>query len=234
MGNDEWEFFLLDQVLQLHDVGKYYTTTRGDVPVLEQVSLTIGAGASHAILGPSGSGKTTLLSVSAGLDTPYKGQVTLLGKDLAQLDEERRARLRNEKVGFVFQSFHLMASLTALENVMLPLELLGQGDPEKEARELLGMVGLGDRLDHYPTQLSGGEQQRVAISRAFINRPQIMFADEPTGNLDRETSERITELLFQLNQERQTALLLITHDQELAKRTDHVHYLREGRLQDMP
>lgn len=219
-------------VLDLSSVAKHYATERGDVAVLQDVNLTLAAGASCAVLGPSGSGKTTLLSISAGLDTASKGTVSLLGQPLASLDEERRARLRNQHVGFVFQSFHLMASLTALENVMLPLELLGGRNPEKEGTELLALVGLKDRMTHYPTQLSGGEQQRVAIARAFINRPQIMFADEPTGNLDRETSERITQLLFQLNQERGTALLLITHDHELAARTDQIHYLREGRLVD--
>ncbi len=221
----------MSEVLNIEAMGKAYTTDAGELTVLEAVDLTLGSGSSCAIVGPSGSGKTTLLSISAGLDLPTKGTVRLLGEDLARLDEERRARLRNRGVGFVFQSFHLMPSLTALENAMLPLELLGGREAERDALELIEAVGLSKRRDHYPAQLSGGEQQRVAIARAFINRPRIMFADEPTGNLDRETAERVAELLFRLNRERGTALLLITHDLELAGRTDQRYHLRHGRLE---
>jgi len=181
-------------------------------------------------VGPSGSGKTTLLGLLAGLDTPSTGQVILDGSDMTAMDEDQRARLRGEKVGFVFQSFQLIATLTALENVQVPLELRGESGAGERARELLSRVGLGDRLDHFPTQLSGGEQQRVAIARAFANAPRILFADEPTGNLDSDTGARIVELLEALNRESRTTIILVTHDHGLAGRAQRIIRLSDGRV----
>jgi len=198
--------------------------------VLRDVSFSIPQGAFVAIVGPSGSGKTTLLGLLAGLDTPTHGQVLLDGADLTAMTEDDRARLRGEKVGFVFQSFQLISTLTALENVQVPLELRGENGAGARARELLQRVGLGDRLDHFPTQLSGGEQQRVAIARAFANAPRIMFADEPTGNLDSDTGARIVELLEALNRESKTTIILVTHDLNLASRTQRVIRLSDGRV----
>lgn len=218
----------MESVLEVMGVSKIYD---GHLKVLDDVNITLNQADRCAIIGPSGSGKTTLLSLCAGLDSPSSGTIKLLGRSIADLGEEGRARLRNQYIGFVFQSFHLMASLTALENVMLPLELQGGHDAQDRAVELLTKVGLTERIHHYPSQLSGGERQRVAIARAFINQPKILFADEPTGNLDRATSERITELLFELNREQKTTLLLITHDPALAKRTGNVLYLKDGKVQ---
>lgn len=198
--------------------------------VLSDVSFDISRGASCAILGPSGSGKTTLLGLCAGLDHPTSGSVTLDGHRLETLTEDARARVRNRSVGFVFQSFQLIPTLTAQENVMVPLELRGERGVKDRANDLLKQVGLGERLDHYPTQLSGGEQQRVALARAFINAPAILFADEPTGNLDADTGHRIIELLFALNHDRGTALVLVTHDIELAERSQRVIRLRGGKM----
>lgn len=198
--------------------------------VLSDVSFDISRGASCAILGPSGSGKTTLLGLCAGLDHPTSGSVTLDGHRLETLTEDARARVRNRSVGFVFQSFQLIPTLTAQENVMVPLELRGERGVKDRANDLLKQVGLGERLDHYPTQLSGGEQQRVALARAFINAPAILFADEPTGNLDADTSHKIIELLFALNHDRGTALVLVTHDIELAERSQRVIRLRGGKM----
>lgn len=198
--------------------------------MLRDVSFSIPQGAFVAIVGPSGSGKTTLLGLLAGLDTPTHGQVLLDGADLTAMNEDDRARLRGEKVGFVFQSFQLISTLTALENVQVPLELRGESGAAERARDLLRRVGLGDRLDHFPTQLSGGEQQRVAIARAFANAPRIMFADEPTGNLDSDTGARIVELLEALNRESKTTIILVTHDLALASRTQRVIRLSDGRV----
>lgn len=198
--------------------------------MLRDVSFSIPQGAFVAIVGPSGSGKTTLLGLLAGLDTPTHGQVLLDGADLTAMTEDDRARLRGEKVGFVFQSFQLISTLTALENVQVPLELRGESGAGERARELLRRVGLGDRLDHFPTQLSGGEQQRVAIARAFANAPRIMFADEPTGNLDSDTGTRIVELLEALNRESKTTIIIVTHDLNLASRTQRVIRLSDGRV----
>ncbi len=197
--------------------------------VLDDVSFDLADGATCAVVGPSGSGKTTLLGLAAGLDRPSSGSVELCGEALDTLDEDARARVRGAAVGFIFQQFRLIPTLTALENVTVPLELRGaRGDAEAE--RLLGRVGLGDRTTHYPAQLSGGEQQRVALARAFINRPRILFADEPTGNLDTETSDRVEDLLFELNAEAGTALVVVTHDPDLAARTERVLRLRGGRL----
>jgi len=200
------------------------------IAILDGVALSIAAGESVAIVGASGSGKTTLLSLLAGLDTPTTGTIMLAGQPLSSLDEDGRAALRAGRVGFVFQSFQLLAGLTALENVMLPAELAGRHDAEPLARATLQEVGLGTRTGHYPYQLSGGEQQRVAIARAYAAGPQILFADEPTGNLDAATGERIVELLFRLNRERGTTLVLVTHDPRLAARCQRSLRLTAGRL----
>jgi putative ABC transport system ATP-binding protein len=199
--------------------------------VLDDVSFAVAPGETCAIVGPSGSGKTTLLGLCAGLDRPTSGSVTLCGIQLDALSEDERAAVRNQYVGFVFQTFRLLPTLTALENVMVPAELRGDTGARDDAVDLLTQVGLGDRLDHYPNQLSGGERQRVAIARAFINRPQVLFADEPTGNLDTETAERIEDLLFDLNRTADTTLVLVTHDLELAARTERVLKLRGGRVE---
>ena len=212
----------------------HLSKTYGDGPnaltVLDDVSFTIEAGTTNAIVGPSGSGKTTLLGLCAGLDRASLGTVSLGGVSLGNLDEDQRARLRSEKVGFVFQSFQLIPTLSALENAMVPLELRHEQNVRARAVEILERVGLGDRLDHYPAQLSGGEQQRVAIARAFINRPTILFADEPTGNLDDDTSGRVQDLLFELNEEAATTLILVTHDLDLARLTRRIIRLQGGRI----
>ena len=215
-------------VLEVKGLSKTYRSGNGALTVVKDVSFSLAQGATCAILGPSGSGKTTLLSLCAGLDQPSAGEVRLDGVSLGALDEDGRARLRNERVGFVFQSFNLIPTLTAIENVMVPLELRGGKDAREQAAGLLQRVGLGERFTHYPTQLSGGEQQRVAVARAFINRPKILFADEPTGNLDAETGHMVIESLFALNTEAGTALLLVTHDPELAERTQRVIRLKGG------
>ena len=208
------------------------TVGSGVLAILDRLSLRVRAGETVAIVGASGSGKTTLLSLLAGLDLPTSGSIRLAGQSLNELDEDGRARLRAGRVGFVFQSFQLLPGLTALENVMLPSELAGHADAPRRARATLEQVGLGQRLGHYPHQLSGGEQQRVAIARAFAAEPQILFADEPTGNLDLATGTRIVDLLFELNRSRGTTLILVTHDVSLAQRCGRVLTLREGRLHE--
>ena len=201
-----------------------------DLTVLREVSLSLEEGDSLAIIGPSGSGKTTLLGLCAGLDNATSGSVKLAGQAFEDLNQDARAALRNRLVGFVFQSFQLIPTLTAIENVLVPLELRGETGREKDAEELLRQVGLGDRLDHYPLQLSGGEQQRVALARAFIHRPKILFADEPTGNLDADTAGPIVEMLFRLNREAGTALVLVTHDPALAAKAHRVVKMSGGRI----
>ncbi|WP_312318359.1 ATP-binding cassette domain-containing protein [Stenotrophomonas sp.] len=193
--------------------------------------MTVHEGQSVAIVGASGSGKTTLLGLLAGLDLPSRGQITLAGATLGELDEEARAQLRAREVGFVFQSFHLLPALTAEENIALPLELAGREDPAR-VREVLEQVGLSHRARHYPRQLSGGEQQRVALARAFVARPRILFADEPTGSLDQSTGQQISDLLFALNATSDTTLVLVTHDLRLAQRCEHIYRLDQGRLVD--
>lgn len=200
------------------------------ITILRSVNLTLYEGESVAIVGASGSGKSTLLSLLAGLDLPSGGEVFLLGEPLAGLDEDRRALLRRDRVGFVFQNFQLMPQLTALDNVLLPLEIAGAGDAQERARAMLERVGLGQRLHHYPRHLSGGEQQRVALARAFAIKPRVLFADEPTGNLDLATGRQIIDLLFELNAEQGTALVLVTHDNELASRCDAIYRLMDGKL----
>ena len=217
-------------ILEAKNLTRTYTSGGRSLTVLDDVSFQLGRRETCAIVGPSGSGKTTLLGLCAGLDSPTRGSVLINGTVLNDLNENQRALLRNEHIGFVFQNFQLMPNLTALENVMIPAELRGERTAGDEARKLLTRVGLGDRLEHYPGQLSGGEQQRVALARAFINRPHILFADEPTGNLEAETAANVVELIFELNQERDTALVLITHDFELAGRTQRVLRLKGGRV----
>jgi putative ABC transport system ATP-binding protein len=202
----------------------------GSLTIVHGVSLDIAAGESVAVVGPSGAGKSTLLALLAGLDLPTTGRVLLAGTDLTKLDEDGRARLRAQRVGFVFQSFHLIPALTALENVMLPLELAGRPDARSTAFETLQRVGLKDRTGHYPRQLSGGEQQRVALARAFVTRPAVLFADEPTGNLDTATGGRVGELLFELNANSHTTLVLVTHDRELASRCGRIITMEAGRI----
>ena len=220
-------------VLSARGISQIYRSGTQPLHVLRDVDIDVIEGESVAILGPSGSGKTTLLGLLAGLDRPTHGTVALLGTDLATLGEDARAAFRARHVGFVFQSFQLIPTLTALENVLVPMELADTGsvrERESRAAELLGRVGLGDRLEHYPSQLSGGEQQRVALARAFANEPGILFADEPTGNLDAETGGRVIELLMGLNAERGTTLILVTHDLELAGRAGRVVRLAGGRV----
>ena len=215
-------------MLAVRNLTKEYRSGGDALAVLRNVTFDIAAGETVSIVGPSGSGKTTLLGLLAGLDTPTTGAVLLGGTDLSKLDEDARARLRGDRVGFVFQSFQLVPTLTALENVQVPLELRGIRDSDARARDLLERVGLGSRTHHFPTQLSGGEQQRVAIARAFVNRPRVLFADEPTGNLDGATGARIVELLEQLNREDGTTIILVTHDPVLAKRLGRSIRLADG------
>jgi putative ABC transport system ATP-binding protein len=219
-----------DIVLSAREVSKTVDGPDGRLTILDGVSLDVARGASLAIVGASGSGKTTLLGILAGLDRPSAGAVTLAGRSLDALDEEARARLRRRHVGFVFQSFHLLPALTAEENVMLPLELEGSGDAASRAREALARVGLDARRHHYPHQLSGGEQQRVALARAFVHGPELLFADEPTGNLDRRTGAAVNDLLFALNREHRTTLVLVTHDAMLAGRCERILPLADGRI----
>jgi len=219
-----------EAVLSAHQLGKEVSSPEGTLTILDDVSFDIAAGASVAVVGPSGAGKSTLLALLAGLDLPTRGHVVLNGNDLSRLDEDGRARVRAESVGFVFQSFHLVPSLNALENVMLPLELAGHEDARRAAREIIDRVGLGERWSHYPAQLSGGEKQRVAIARAFATEPAVLFADEPTGNLDTRTGANIMELMFALNRNSSTTLVLVTHDADLAERCDRVLELDTGKL----
>ena len=215
-------------MLKVQRLSKTYSTAAGPLTVLHDVNFSVGTGASVAIVGPSGSGKTTLLGLCAGLDQPSDGIVSLAGESIGELDEDARARVRNAHVGFVFQNFQLIPTLTSLENVLVPVELRGESGREEEGRELLTRVGLGERCEHYPVQLSGGEQQRVALARAFMNRPKILFCDEPTGNLDGDTAHVMVELIFGLNRERGTTLVLVTHDLDLARRCQRIIRLKNG------
>jgi putative ABC transport system ATP-binding protein len=217
-------------LLQVQQVTKTYRTGTHSLTVLDTVSFSIAAGATCCIVGPSGSGKTTLLGLCAGLDRPSSGSVIFDGLCLNDLNEDELAAVRSRSVGFVFQTFQLIPTLTALENVMVPAELQGNTQAHERAAGLLQQVGLQDRLHHYPTQLSGGEQQRVALARAFVNRPKILFADEPTGNLDEETSRTIIPLLFDLNRNAGTTLVMVTHDFELAQQTQRVIRLKGGAI----
>jgi len=217
-------------ILDVRGLCKSFPSGGNTIAVVRDITFSLSAGASCAIVGPSGSGKTTLIGLCAGLDQPTSGEVHLDGVHLGTLDEDGRARVRNESVGFVFQTFQLLPSLTAVENVMVPLELRGQNHARNPALDLLERVGLKERISHYPAQLSGGEQQRVALARAFINRPKILFADEPTGNLDAETGSLVIESLFALNASAGTALVLVTHDPELAKRAERTIRLKAGAM----
>ncbi|MEP2671418.1 MAG: ABC transporter ATP-binding protein [Cyclobacteriaceae bacterium] len=219
-----------ETVLQAENLTKIYKSGTNELVVLDDVSFSAEQGTSLSIIGPSGSGKTTLLGLCAGLDIPTRGTISLMGFKLNKMDEDDRAYVRNQYVGFVFQNFQLLTTLTALENVMIPLELRGDKGVESKASELLERVGLKDRMHHYPTQLSGGEQQRVAMARAFINSPKILFADEPTGNLDEENADHVTDLLFNLNKEEKTTLILVTHNLELAKKTERILQMKGGRI----
>ena len=220
-----------EPVLKARQLGKQVTSPEGPLRILDAVVMDVRPGESVAIVGTSGAGKSTLLGLLAGLDEPSEGQVWLAGREITAMDEDGRAALRAESVGFVFQSFHLIASLTALENVMLPLELAGAASPSEAALEAIRTVGLEARKGHYPHQLSGGEKQRVAIARAFVVEPAVLFADEPTGNLDQRTGEKIVELLFRLNREHGTTLVLVTHDLELARRCNRILFMEAGRIE---
>ena len=220
----------MTKILNVHHLGKTYSSGSKKITVLDDINFEVEERETFAIVGPSGSGKTTLLGLCAGLDQPDSGSIELCGAKLDDLDEDKRAGLRNQKVGFVFQNFQLLPTLTALENVAVPLELQGSGNATKIALELLGKVGLGDRVQHYPSQLSGGEQQRVAVARAFSNQPTILFADEPTGNLDAETGERVIRLLLDLNKDAGTTLVIVTHDIELAQETQRILKLKGGKV----
>ena len=217
-------------VLSAHTISKKVSSPEGSLTILSDVSFAIAPGESVAVVGPSGAGKSTLLALLAGLDLPTEGYVVLNGVNLGELDEDGRARARADSVGFVFQSFHLVPSLNALENVMLPLELAGMDDARDASRAIIERVGLAERWSHYPAQLSGGEKQRVAIARAFATEPAVLFADEPTGNLDTRTGETIMELMFELNRKSSTTLVLVTHDNSLAERCDRVLSLDAGKL----
>jgi putative ABC transport system ATP-binding protein len=220
----------LEVVLKVENLTKQVSSPEGLLTIVRDVSFAISAGERVAIVGQSGAGKSTVLALLAGLDTPTSGKVWLAGTDLTSLDEDGRARLRAQRVGFVFQSFHLVPALTALENVMLPLELAGRPDPRRTAREALDRVGLGERTGHYPRQLSGGEQQRVALARAFVTKPAVLFADEPTGNLDTVTGARVGELLFEMNSTSRTTLVLVTHDNALAAKCGRILRMQAGGL----
>jgi len=217
-------------ILHIRDLSKTYESGGRTLTVLSNINFSVDAGSTLAILGPSGSGKTTLLGLCAGLDRSSSGSVELNNIRIDQLSEDERARVRNRYVGFIFQNFQLMPTLTALENVMVPLELRGEKNIRDRSADLLAKVGLSDRIHHYPAQLSGGEQQRVSLARAFSNRPEILFADEPTGNLDAETSDKVIQLLFDLNREAGTTLIIVTHNLELATGTDRIIRLRGGTL----
>ncbi len=217
-------------LVRAEGVGKTVPVASGTLTILQDINLAVETSGTMAIMGASGSGKSTLLGLLAGLDRPTQGSIWLAGRDITMLDEDSRAAIRAGQVGFVFQSFQLLPNLTALENVSLPLEITGMGDANSRAMEILGRVGLGERVTHYPRQLSGGEQQRVAIARAFVTRPAILFADEPTGNLDTENGRRVADLLFRLNAEHGTTLIVVTHDSELAARCARCVNMDAGRL----
>ncbi|MEB0260243.1 MULTISPECIES: ABC transporter ATP-binding protein [unclassified Mucilaginibacter] len=220
----------METILNISNLNKTYKSAGRELTVLDNINFSIGAGSTNAIVGPSGSGKTTLLGLCAGLDSATSGIVELSGISFTNLSEDKRAQVRNQYVGFIFQNFQLLPTLTALENVMVPLELRGEKNIKARSLDLLDKVGLADRGHHYPAQLSGGEQQRVSLARAFSNSPKILFADEPTGNLDAETSEKVVKLIFDLNREAGTTLVLVTHDLELAAKTQRIIKIKGGKL----
>lgn len=221
---------MTQQILKADSVSKRVNTAEHELTILNNVSLSVNVGQSLAIIGPSGAGKSTLLGLLAGLDTPTSGKIWIADQEITQMTEEGRARVRAEMVGFVFQTFQLLSSLTALENVALPMELVGDRQARERAIDFLNKVGLDQRLGHYPKQLSGGEQQRVAIARAFACRPKILFADEPTGNLDQATGMKVSDLLFGLNEQSDTTLVLVTHEQRLAERCDQIVIIDDGKV----
>lgn len=221
-----------EPILEASNISKLYPTPDGILTVLSDINLNIRKSESVAIVGVSGSGKTTLLSLLAGLDLPSTGEILLAGQSLTDANEDSRAKLRSEYIGFVFQQFHLMQNLTALENVALPLELSKQAEPSRQAREALAEVGLSDRINHYPDALSGGEQQRVALARAYCTAPKVLLADEPTGNLDKRTAKQISTLLFDLNKQKDTTLIIVTHDMGLASECDRQIQLVDGRIEN--
>ncbi len=220
----------MDNILKVAGLGKTYQSAGSILTVLNDINFSVAAGSTNAIVGPSGSGKTTLLGLCAGLDRSSAGMVELSGIDLGRLSEDKRAQVRNQYIGFIFQNFQLLPTLTALENVMVPLELRGEKNIKSRSLDLLDKVGLASRSHHYPAQLSGGEQQRVSLARAFSNQPKILFADEPTGNLDAETSEKVIKLIFDLNREAGTTLVVVTHDLELAAKTQRIIRIKGGKL----
>jgi putative ABC transport system ATP-binding protein len=220
----------MSKILKISGLEKTYTSGSKQLTVLQNIDFEVEKGQTFSIIGPSGCGKTTLLGLCAGLDQPNAGTVELCGHNLSALNEDERAALRNKEVGFIFQNFQLLPTLTAIENVSVPLELQGDKNASTRAKELLEQVGLADRIDHYPSQLSGGEQQRVALARAFVNKPSILFADEPTGNLDEETGEKVIKLLFELNKSAGTTLVIISHDLDLANRTQQILRLKGGQI----
>jgi putative ABC transport system ATP-binding protein len=220
----------VETILNIASLGKTYNSAGKTLTVLDNINFSVNAGSTNAIVGPSGSGKTTLLGLCAGLDRSTTGIVELNGINLGGLSEDQRAQVRNQYVGFIFQNFQLLPTLTALENVMVPLELRGEKNIKARSMDLLDKVGLTDRGHHYPAQLSGGEQQRVSLARAFSNQPKILFADEPTGNLDAETSEKVVKLIFDLNREAGTTLVLVTHDLDLAAKTQRIIRIKGGKL----
>jgi len=220
----------MSEILKVNHLGKIYRSGSRNLRVLDAISFSVTAGETFAIVGPSGSGKTTLLGLCAGLDSPSEGTIELCGTDLNTLNEDERALLRNKEVGFIFQNFQLLPTLTALENVIVPLELRGVKEAARIGMDLLDKVGLKDRFHHYPSQLSGGEQQRVALARSYSGKPSILFADEPTGNLDQETGDKVVQLLFDLNKEANTTLVIVTHDMELAQKTQRIMGLKGGKI----
>jgi putative ABC transport system ATP-binding protein len=228
----EMRITAMSKILKVNKLKKSYNSGESRLTVLDDITFEVSAGTTFAMVGPSGSGKTTLLGLCAGLDTADEGDIELCGQLLSKLNEDKRAALRNQKIGFIFQNFQLLPTLTALENVCVPLELQGHRSARIQALELLEKVGLGKRGNHYPSQLSGGEQQRVALARAFANSPEVLFADEPTGNLDDETGSRVIDLLFNLNKEAGTTLIIVTHDMELAGKCDSILRLKGGRIVD--
>lgn len=220
----------MTEILTVENVKRVYSSGQHSLTVLDDINFNVNEGESVAIVGPSGSGKSTLLGLCAGLDLPSEGVITLSGIKLNALNEDDRAYIRNQHVGFVFQNFQLLPTLTALENIMVPMELRGNFESKPKAEDLLNKVGLGDRMHHFPAQLSGGEQQRVALARAFINDPKIMFADEPTGNLDEENAHQVTDLLFEMNENHNTTLVLVSHNLELASKTNRIIRLKGGKI----
>ena len=224
------ERFVKESILEVQNITKEVNSPEGVLTILKDVNLTINSGDVTSIVGPSGSGKTTLLAIMAGLDLPSRGRIKLMGHEITTMNEDKRAQVRSNDVGFVFQSFHLLPRLSALDNVMLPLEILGDKNAKKKSLEALDQMGLEKRVRHLPNQLSGGEKQRVAIARAMVKQPKILFADEPTGNLDKTSTEVISDLLFSINRSSQTTIVIVTHDLLLAQNCETMHELNEGRL----